>query len=67
MNRFKLFSVLILSLIPSISFAQDKPEVTDKPESDSRADFEYESRLLQEETRILSEILNQGQVDEAFL
>jgi hypothetical protein len=67
MNRFKLFSVLILSLIPSISFAQDKPEVTDKPESDSRADFEYESRLLQEETRILSEILSQGQVDEAFL
>ena len=67
MNRFKLFSVLILSLIPAISFAQSKPEVTDKPEGDYRADFEEESRLLLEETRILSEILNAGQVDEAFI
>lgn len=61
MNRFKLFTVLILSLNPAISFAQDKPEL------DLDRDVSIERQLIQEESRILSEILQDGQVDEAFI
>jgi hypothetical protein len=55
--------ILALSLVlgSPIAFAQDLPGIQ------APAPIEMEQNLIQEERRILNEILNSGQMDEAFL
>ncbi|MBU6154341.1 MAG: hypothetical protein KGP28_08585 [Bdellovibrionales bacterium] len=56
-----VFSFFLILNSGSSAFAQDKPE------SDFAQDLKSEERLLVEERRILSEVLDEGQLDESFL